>query len=96
VIEDIIMNATSKLKSTDIWLGDTGASTHMTNNDDGMFDCKKINSTIRVGDGKSIKATKIGKKRVAVIQKDGTLHPLVLHDCKFVPDLWVNLFSITK
>jgi hypothetical protein len=62
VIEAIIMNATSKVKSTDIWLGDTGASTHMTNNDDGMLDCKKINSSIKVVDGKSIKATKLERK----------------------------------
>jgi hypothetical protein len=48
----------------------------MTNNDNGMFDCKKIKSSIKVGDGKSIKAMKIGKKRVTVIQKDGTLTPL--------------------
>ena len=39
-----MLYAANKNKETDLWLGDTGASTHMTNNDDGMFDCKIINS----------------------------------------------------
>ena len=96
VIEDIMMYATSRNKETDLWLGDTGASTHMTNNEDGMYDCKIINSNIKVGNGKNIKATKIGEKCVTVFQKDGTMTTIILHECKYVPDLWINLFSITK
>ena len=41
-------------------------------------------------------ATKIGKRRVTAIQADGTSLDLILEDYKYVPDLWVNLFSLTK
>jgi hypothetical protein len=31
-----------------------------------------------------------------VVSKDGTATDIVLEDYKYVPDLWVNLFSLTK
>jgi hypothetical protein len=40
-------------------------------------------------------ATKIGKKHVTVVQRDGTITELVLTNCKYVPKLSTNLFSIT-
>jgi hypothetical protein len=78
------------------WLGDSAASTHMGNDDIGMFDVQVINSSIKIGDGKTLTATKIGKKRLTVIQEDGTTTDIILEDYKYVPDLWVNLFSIPK
>jgi hypothetical protein len=41
-------------------------------------------------------ATKIGKKRVNIVIPDGTVMKFVLEECKLIPDLWVNLFSLTK
>ena len=79
-----------------IWLGDTGASCHMTNDDAGMFDCRQHQSMIKIGNGKSLLSTKIGKKNVLVVQKDGTSVRIVLPNVKFVPELYINLFSITK
>ena len=43
-----------------IWIGDTGASTHMTNTDRGMYDWKPINDTIKVENGTKVKGLKIG------------------------------------
>jgi hypothetical protein len=61
------------------WLGDTGASCHLTNEDDSnMFDAQAVRSPIKVGNGKSLMATKMGKKRVEVIQKGGTSGTFVL------------------
>jgi hypothetical protein len=78
------------------FLGNTGASTHMGNNDEDMFDVTVISSPIKIGNGVVLMATKIGKRRVTAIQADGTSLDLILEDYKYVPDLWVNLFSITK
>jgi hypothetical protein len=39
---------------------------------------------------------KIGKKKLVVIQTDGATLDVTLDECKFVPGLWINLFSITK
>ena len=37
--------------SPNVWLGDSGASCHMTNNDEAMFDCTPINSRVQCGNG---------------------------------------------
>jgi hypothetical protein len=68
----------------------------MTFDPTGMFDCKNIHSYVRIGDGKTLKATKIGKKKLRVLQQDGTFKDIVLDNVKLIPGLYVNLFSITK
>jgi hypothetical protein len=49
-----------------------------------------------VGDGNLIKATKHGSKRVSVLQPGGITKEFVITECKYVPKLWTNLFSITS
>jgi hypothetical protein len=61
-----------------------------------MFDVKNINENIRVGNGDSLTATKIGSLKCRVIQIDGSTFNIILHDVKFVPNLWVNIFSINQ
>ena len=82
--------------TADTWIGDTGASTHMGNSDAGMFDVKEINDPVRIGNGKVMRALKIGKLRRTVRQNDGQTFDIVLQDYKYVPGLMTNLFSITK
>jgi hypothetical protein len=41
-------------------------------------------------------ATKMGKLRCQILQKNGESLIVTLEDVKFVPDLWINLFSIGK
>ena len=43
------------------WIGDTGASCHMTNLSDGMFETTDINEQFKVGNSTKMTATKIGK-----------------------------------
>ena len=82
--------------TTATWIADSGASTHMGNDDEGMYDAKLINSPVKMGNGITVTAKKIGKKRVSILQQDGTTTDVVLEDFKYVPNLCVNLFSITK
>ena len=78
-----------------ILIGDTGATSHMTNNDFGMFECSTSNSNVFVGNGKALKATKIGKiKHQNVV--DGKFTSFTLQDVLYVPELSGNLFSLTK
>ena len=42
------------------WLADSGASSHMTNNNEGMFNIEVVNSIITIGDGKVMKSTMAG------------------------------------
>ena len=55
----------------DIWVGDTGASAHMTCSLEGMYELKDYQGAVTVGGGDKLKVTKIGKKMGTVLQKDG-------------------------
>ena len=41
-------------------------------------------------------STTIGTKKVIAVQKDGSKQTIMLKNCRFVPELWVNLFSVNK
>jgi hypothetical protein len=86
------MRSTNK----NLWIGDSGASCHMTCSLDGMTNIRDINSLVQVGSGESLKCMKVGDKHLCAIQSDGMMSDVVLQDCKYVPDLFTNLFSITK
>jgi len=78
------------------WLADSGASCHLTHTDEGMYNVRHINSSIKVGSGKLLIATKIGSMTFRTDQKDGTSATITLHDVKYVPGLWVSLMSLGK
>jgi hypothetical protein len=44
-------------KMDSLWLADSGASCHMTNDMTGMFDCRRINHPIKIGNGQMMTAT---------------------------------------
>ena len=83
-------------KKSDLWIGDTGASTHMKNTIDGLFDLRKEETIIRIGNGEGLKSTTIGTLKAIVEQADGTKMDVILKNVAYVPDLATNLFSITK
>ena len=66
----------------------------MTNLDDGIFETIYIDEQVNVGNSTKTTATKIGKWRGVIYQKDGTKKNIVLDKVKLVPELWNNLFSI--
>jgi hypothetical protein len=75
---DVSMIAKHSKWGNNLWLADTGASCHMTYDKKGMFDCRTIKSMIKLGDGKILVATKIGKKRKIVHQQDGCKSKIIL------------------
>ena len=78
----------------DVWIGDSGSTTHMTRNADMMYDTKPPSphrSRIILGDGSIRKVQFVGK--LDLVFHSRTDHPLTLHDVSFVPDLGFNLFS---
>jgi hypothetical protein len=89
--DDTAFHVATKVKMSkfgpNTWLGDSGASSHCMNNDVGMFDVQVINEPIQVGNGNCMIATKIGKLRRAIIQRDGKTSDVVLKDVKYVPQL---------
>ena len=78
----------------DVWIGDSGATTHMTRNADLMYDTRPPSphrSRIILGDGSIRKVQFVGK--LDLVFHSRTVHPVTLHDVSFVPDLSFNLFS---
>jgi hypothetical protein len=61
-----------------------------------MFDVSNIDEKIRVGNGNLFVATKFGNLKLDVTQINGTKFTITLEGVKFVPNLWVNLFSINQ
>ena len=81
----------------DTWICDTGASTHMCNSDEGMFNCIKcMNQFIKVGSSQKLEINKKGKKRRVPIQKDGKKKKIILENVYHIPKLWYNLFSVLE
>ena len=78
------------------WVADSGASTHVGNVDDGMFNVVEINDPVRVGDGTVVRATKKGTLPLMVLQKDGETMDIKLEDYKYAPEFDVCLFSLMK
>ena len=68
---------------TNTWTGDSGASSHITNDDTGLYDITDIDESIQGSPG-IMTATKKGKLQVKVRQVNGTeqVHTLT---CEVLP-----------
>jgi len=77
------------------WIADSGATTHMTNNLAEMFDLTDANISISVGDGRKMNTLKIGKWKGMAIDLEGRKQEITLTNVSYVPQLMVNLFSLT-
>ncbi len=67
----------------------------MTNNLDGMFELVDANTAIAVSDGRKMTTLKIGKWKVTSVDSEGRTKKITLTYVSYVPDMMVNLFSLT-
>ena len=79
----------------DVWIADSGASSHMINTLQGMYNQRRISSKVKIGSGEYVEANIIGEVSGIVIQKDGTKKEITLRDVKYVPRLFCKLISLT-
>jgi hypothetical protein len=86
---DVVLTTMTANDGTDsnIWIGDSGTSCHYCNSEEGLHDYTTILEERTVGNGNKMLAKKVGSLRCMVQQKNGE---------KFIRELWVNLFSISK
>ena len=78
-----------------IFIGDSAATSHMTNRKMGVYDLVPINGSVMIGNGKSISCTHKGKMDVICKHKDESL-ARETWEAKIVPELNHDLFSFTK
>ena len=81
--------------SENIRIRDSGTACHYCNSDESIYDNRAISENITVGNGKTMGATTLGHSDPTLSKLMKNI-PSLLQDVKFVPDLWVNLFSINK
>jgi hypothetical protein len=86
----------NEILTDDIWICDSGACGHYCKSDKGLFDVKDINEKITLGNGDSMKAIKVGSLKCHVIQLNGSSVDVTLKEVNYFPELWMNLFSISK
>ena len=86
---------TPSIIGSDIFIGDSAATSHMTNNKTGVYDLKPIRGSVMIGNGESISCTHKGKLDVICKHKDGSTAKHTW-EVKIVPQLNHDLFSFTK
>ena len=79
----------------EIFIGDSAATSHMTNNRTGVYDLVPIRGSVMIGNGESISCTHKGKLDVICKHKDGSTARQTW-EVKIVPQLNHVLFSFTK
>ena len=79
----------------DIFIGDSAATSHMTNNKTGVYDLTPIRGSVMIGNGESISSTHKGKLDVICKHRDGSTAGETW-EVKIVPQLNHDLFSFTK
>ena len=79
----------------DIFIGDSAATSHMTNNSTGVYDLIPIRGSVMIGNGESISCMHKDKLDVICKHKDGSMARQTW-EAKIVPQLNHDLFSFTK
>ena len=78
-----------------IFIGDSAATSHMTSDLTGLYNLKKISSSVMIGNGQNIRCTHKGLLDVICIQRDGSTAKDTW-EIKVVPQLNHDLFSFTS
>ena len=79
----------------DLWIGDSGASSHMMGSEEHVFNKKLISGSMRTANGAHMKMLCEGDINVDVITKNGDVTSGTLR-VKVIPGMKQNLFSFTQ
>jgi hypothetical protein len=74
-----------------LWHEDSGASCHVGNDTAGMFDCNCVHSYLMIGHGKYMYLSRIGRKKIKIMQANGSTLDLILCDCIYLPEICIIL-----
>ena len=89
--------AVQTAETTDVWIGDSGASRHMTNDASQMYDARPRSpdeAEITISDGTRRRVKQIGKINLGFHGR--TDEPITLCDVSYVPGSGFNYFSFRK
>jgi hypothetical protein len=78
------------------FIDDSGATCHMRSSLEDVFDLKPYVIDIMVDDKETVSSVSKGHYKGLVLQKDDTSVDINLQDALYMPQMMVNLFSLTK
>jgi len=90
----VLMTFPSAMRTKKTWIADSGALSHITNNDTGLYDICEVKELVKSGNGRTVYATEMRKLNVSIGLKDGHHVPFMLNNVQFIPGFWINLFSL--
>jgi len=96
VEKEIVLVGIEKEVPDNMWICDSGATCHMIGEDYGLTETKTIENEVIVGDGRKLKANKMGNLKVEFKQNNGESIEITLKDVKLVEGLKYNLFSLNS
>ena len=85
----------TKPQEKEKWIGDSDATVHITNSYVGMFNVKKCDFDITVGNQESTKCTKMGDIQLKLKNSTGKEVTVTLYNVRYVPSFIGNLFNIS-
>ena len=98
VSANMAMNLESAMKiaeEEDLWIGDSGASSHMMGSEEHVFNMKLISGSLRTANGAHMKMLCEGDINIDVITKNGDVTSGTLR-VKVIPGMKQKLFSFTQ
>jgi hypothetical protein len=92
--EEIINTSKTTMIKDDIWIIDSGASTHICKDKDKFTKLKDTNKIVAVANGKKIPASGIGDVKINVRTKSGRTGNIIIRDALYIPEFKRNLLSV--
>ena len=95
---NMVMNLETAMKiaeEEDLWIGDSGASSHMMGSEEHVFNKKVISGSMRTANGAHMKMLCEGDINVDIITKNGDVTSGTLR-VKVIPGMKQKLFSFTQ
>ena len=80
------------------WIIDSGATSHICNNEQMFVEIKSLkrSQSVILGDGHCLETTTVGAVNLKFVLPDGATKDCRLHDVLYVPGLSYNLLSVSK
>ena len=88
LISSNVYNKKQNPRGTEKWIGDSGATVHITNDDKGMINIKECNLDITVGNDETVKCEKMGDVPLILKNAAGKTVTLTLFDVRYVNIHW--------
>ena len=89
------IKTTLSKQQDDIWITDSGTSSHMKHSMKGMFHLKDITSYVTFGDSRKLITTKLGDQVRMEIEENISMKIITINHVKYVPMMFCTILSLT-